>query len=270
MIDPINGFVFFTNAKCGGTTLKHWFLSSASFHQFVKSPRAVFGHFRSKVFELDYWKARHSSFQYLKYQDDYSARRFFRYYRSLAGDLNNPLLPLRKFILARSPYDRAVSAYIDKFCGDDRNKDWVRNVVRSCGVESPTFIDFLNYLDQTPADQMDAHWRQQTHVIEGVSDITILKLENLELELETHSQAWGDRNNAIVSQRRQSNTYDLDLNETDATNLTANNIVRLKQKHGTFPAKRAFLTVQAKDLVQSAYRSDFDRLGYDFSIGHSD
>ena len=85
-----------------------------------------------------------------------------------------------------------------------------------------------------------------------------------------HSQAWGDRNNAIVSQRRQSNTYDLDLNETDATNLTANNIVWLKQKHGTFPAKRAFLTVQAKDLVQSAYRSDFDRLGYDFSIGHSD
>lgn len=262
MVDPVNDFIFLTNAKCGGTTLKHWFLSSASFHQFIRSPKAAFRYFGSKALKLDYWKARHSSFQYSKYQNDYSARRFFRHYRRMLGDLDYPLLPSRKFMLVRNPYSRAVSSYIDKFCGDDRHKDWVRHVVRSCGVESPTFIDFLTYVDRTPASQMDAHWRQQTHVIDRLSDITILKLENLEDDLERYKHVWGDRNKAILAQRHQSNSYDLELNEIDAASLTAASIVQLKKKHGVFPLKGAFLTPEAKGLVQSAYRSDFYRFGY--------
>ncbi len=262
MLDPVNRFILFTNAKCGGTTLKHWFLSSASFHRYMRSPKSVHRHFRLKALELDYWKARHSLSQYLKCQNDHGARRFFRHYRRMVGDLDFSQFPSKKFMVVRDPHSRAVSAFIDKFCGEDRDKDWVRHVVRSCGVESPSFLDFLGYVHRTPAGQMDAHWRRQTHAIEGVSDVTLMKLETLESDLEKHSQVWGDRNKAILARRCQSNTYSLELTEKDAASLTADTLIALKKRHGVFPTKRSFLTPQAKSLVQMAYRRDFDRFGY--------
>lgn len=262
MIDPVNNFILHTNAKCGGTTLKHWFLSAPNFRQFIASPKIAFDHLGVRVFGLTYWKTRYSLARYSRKPDNTNARRFLRYHRRLMNGLDDARLPTRNFILVRTPYDRAVSAFIDKFCGDDRDTPWVRDVVKACGVDSPTFIDFLNYVQRTSPRDLNPHWRQQSHAVQDVSDLTILKLETLEADFERHADVWGNRDKSILTRRHQCNTYNLDLNDMDATHLSAQTLVEIKKERGAFPPKGAFLTPEAKALIATAYQSDFDRFGY--------
>ena len=105
LLDHNNRFFLILNAKCGGTTLKHWFLSSPSFHKMLRSPRSSFPHFRYNVVSYEYWFARRMSSRYLKNPSDANARGLTSRYRKLLAkaDLIPPASDIRKFLVVRNP-----------------------------------------------------------------------------------------------------------------------------------------------------------------------
>ena len=267
MVDPVNGFVLFTNAKCGGTTLKHWFLSSHSFHRMIRSPVSVARYFGLRALSKEFAKVGLFSHRYLKDPTDTHARRLISNYRGLVTSLDappaTPQMPV--FMVVRDPYSRAVSAWIDKFCGADRHKSWVRQVLGAFGVESPTFMDFLRYVEATPHGEMNAHWRRQSLIIDAVPEVCFLRLESLQHDMEQHTDVWGDRDGSILSVRTQNNAYREVPGDPDASRMTAESLVRFREAHGAFPAKNSFLTPESRALIRSAWRKDFERFGYPVS-----
>lgn len=169
---------------------------------------------------------------------------------------------MANYLVIRNPYSRAVSSFVNKFCGEDREKEFVRHVIDICGVDSPTFIDFLNYVERTQSSVMDPHWRRQTYIIDGISNVTFLKLESLESDMEQHAEVWGDRDSNILAAKTQSNNYESQLDGYSVPNMSADQLVQFKDKNGAFPEKSYFLTPEVKDLIRSAYRKDFERFQY--------
>lgn len=261
MVDPLHGFAFFTNAKCGGTTLKHWFLSSPRFHRMIQSRLSSARYFRTQSFSREFNLLRWDSRKYQMSPSDEAARRIISRCRRLNTQLGaRPMHPgMPYFLVTRDPYARAVSAFVDKLCGEDRNLPWVRKVVDACGVQSPTFLDFIAYVKRTPDSETNAHWRRQTYIIDDIPDITMLRLEALQEDMSGHAGAWSDRDPEILSRKTQHNAYEATLDAGAAAGMTAEELVAYKERQGVFPRKDAFLSPEAKSLIRDAYEKDFAR-----------
>ena len=70
-------------------------------------------------------------------------------------------------LVFRNPYERAVSMYI-RFCStlnnpDKRKKDQAKNILKQLNrnEDDVSFVDFLEYLDQTSIQNRDIHYRPQ-------------------------------------------------------------------------------------------------------------
>ena len=67
------------------------------------------------------------------------------------------------FTLVRNPYARVLSAYLDKI--RDPNV-WEPFAARhGLGDTQVSFIEFLRLIADEPPDQMDMHWRPQSHIV---------------------------------------------------------------------------------------------------------
>ena len=142
MVDPVHGFALFTNAKCGGTTLKHWFISSARLRRMIWSPFGAPRYYGTKVASKKYAKILLMAHRYRKRGSNADARAWVAHFsRMLSTTTASPMgSNIKKFLVVRDPISRAVSGYVDKFCGEDRNTTWVREVVDACPSDSPSFV----------------------------------------------------------------------------------------------------------------------------------
>ena len=95
-----------------------------------------------------------------------------------------------KFSVIRDPFERIISAYLEKFVykrHNQRNLKHTRPVISAIQgsadidlTRGVSFDEFLGYiLSQDPFD-LDPHWRPQHHYLRGVKHINrIFRLENI-------------------------------------------------------------------------------------------
>jgi len=66
------------------------------------------------------------------------------------------------FTIARNPYVRVLSAYLDKVVAH-RHCEWAKFAARHQLGDAPlSFGEFLRLVSLTPAEEMDPHWRPQS------------------------------------------------------------------------------------------------------------
>ncbi|MEH6345148.1 MAG: sulfotransferase family 2 domain-containing protein [Bermanella sp.] len=267
LIDPIRKYVLFTNGKCGGTTIKSWFLSNIDFYQAVSNP-----FYSAKRFGLlfaigGYLKYFNSRLQ-VKEMTNADLRDSINFYRSAYSKRNAKArysLDYKKIIITRDPFKRVVSGFVDKFCGEDRNEAWVAGVVESHGNNGDfSFSDFVNYLCNVKEELHDPHWRRQTFIIDGVDVDYFLKLENIEEDFRSVSHVVGEEFSDYFAVKRQGNIYkdDASWKSNEVPYLSQNEIMSLAEKAGSFPGHSCFLNEELKVKIRKVYEKDFTRFTY--------
>jgi hypothetical protein len=165
-----------------------------------------------------------------------------------------------KFSVIRDPFERLVSAYLEKFV---YQRTAQRNLIHTqeliCDVQGTRDIDaktgisfdqFVEYiLRQDPYD-LDPHWRPQYLYFLGVPHISrIFRLENIR-ELEQHLQ----QNLGLTVQLGHANaTSKSDVFLPEASTLTASELDARESIHPD-----SFLSSAHADAIRRYYREDFE------------
>lgn len=271
LINPIRKFVVFTNAKCGGTSIKYWFMKSLALDETARNSQSI-----RRNFGADFAAAWDKEIKPimdrgdLERRDDASAiRAFVAAYRRLYCAEHLDLLKRSdffKFAVVRDPYQRAVSSFVDKFCTSEVEKTWSKKVVETAGTNGEiNFLQFLEYVGREEDSLLNAHWRPQCYLLRDFEIDKYIRLEALNDGMVGVEKTLGMETVFDAEVKMQSNTYSNSVGEVgDPCDATAN--VRLREfgeRHGGFPDKGKFLTPRAVDLINEAYAEDFSRLPYD-------
>lgn len=274
LINSEKKFILYTNAKCGGTTLKSWFLDSLNLEEtFSNTSQAVknFG----LGFVLKWYKYRflNHDIEKIKFSNAY-LRKFIKIYRQrtlkkIKKHVTDP--SYHKVAVVRNPYDRLVSGYVDKFCGEDINRSWVQAVVKEInsvdtnGNYQISFSQFVDYLLKNDLIDVNAHWRHQTYILNNVKLDEVIDLKDMSAKLPELSEKLGFISKINFDKRRQSNSYNKNENAQkleNVYNIANTDLIKFKEANGFFPAKDAFYTDEIKQKVKTIYKEDFEAFGY--------
>ncbi|WOJ95053.1 sulfotransferase family 2 domain-containing protein [Congregibacter variabilis] len=261
-------FILFTNAKCGGTGLKAWFLSSLDLESSFCSFSRAASHYGLR--HALSWFLRYRGFPgaHLPRHDDDSIRIFTNIYRRSTSQAVEESIRSDQFfkvIVVRDPYDRLVSAFVDKFCTTEAGKPWVQQVIRqvNAGVSNGgasaatiTFSQFVDYLSKQNLSKVDEHWRPQSCVLQDVSPDQIVSLDSLAAGLRSLEDRFNFTTPLVVSKRRQSNEYD-GMSEAGLGDVDNVALMQLKANSGAFPSKNSFYDDSIRDKVLRLYADDF-------------
>ena len=263
--------MLFTNAKCGGTLLKSWFIGTLdienTFSNFLKAVR----HY-GLGFSLNWYRHYFSFINGAKIiNEDKYLRRFISDYRKSTQSVLPKVIDHPgwfHFAVVRNPYDRLVSAYVDKFCGSDLHKNWVQKVISEVnafdaqGEPAITFSQFVDYLANQNIDEVNPHWRRQSFILENVQFHQIINLKDLPTALSQINTKLGLGTRIDLQVRRQSNTYKDELfNEFSFVgNWPNTQIVQHHQKTSNYPSKNLFYNDELRQKVQDIYQTDFELL----------
>lgn len=152
-----------------------------------------------------------------------------------------------KFVFIRNPYERVLSAYLDKIVTNQWEK---KRRVGGLGFTFEDEISFLDFLEaisrQNPLD-MDIHWRPQTYMLPlNFNEFDYIgRFENFA----TH---WNEvlillQNRVQGEDKRLFTSQDVVFHKTDAKN-------KINKYYGE----------KEKRIVQSLYEVDFDVLNYGY------
>ena len=270
LVDPVRRFVLFTNAKCGGTTLKSWFFANLDLPALERRPWRFLATYGPGQALRHLRRGRKAVPRGAALRDAEAVRRMTNYYRHAycqplieAGGI----LDFFKLAVVRHPEDRVVSGFVDKICGEDRREPWVREVVAAAGGEGRvTFASFLDYLERTPDEICDPHWRRQTHILEGHRIDAFVRLEALAADFAAVAARVGSEHLDVFARRLQSNPYDPALAAAAlAADMPARGqaeVIAWRETHGAFPPKEAFLTPETRGRIRRIYAKDFALLPY--------
>lgn len=154
-VSPCRSYLFVKNEKNASNTLR------ATFQQLAAGPGA------KRVNDTNRWNAP------LLQPSDLGLRRI--------SDLNS-LVPF-KFAVVRNPYTRILSCYLNKFAPSAKKR---RTFARRLGgSEDMDFAEFVARVARQKPEEMDPHWRVQTHNIycRLISFDRLLRFERLGEEL---------------------------------------------------------------------------------------
>lgn len=273
LINTEKKFILFTNAKCGGTVLKSWFLKTLNLENNFSSFFHALTHFRFS-FVLGWY------LHYYKFIDgtqiinnDKYLRKFIAHHR----DATQGVLPdiiddpsWFKFAVVRNPYDRLVSAFVDKFCreGLDTPKSqkilMAINSTENKGNLQITFSQFVEYLETQNIDTVDRHWRRQSYVMDGIELDRIIDLKEIATALPELEKQFRIKTNFDFDIRRQSNNYDQKKDEgvSFAGDMANTELMRQHVETNTFPKKSTFYNDELKRKVRKIYEDDFKLYPY--------
>lgn len=267
LVDPVRKFALYTNGKCGGTSVKEWFLKNIDFFSLYKKPFFTILNFNLifylvLVLRFSRFRAINSS---INNKEIRKAIDFYRKYFS-TKKANDKKEKFKVILVTRNPYERVVSAFVDKFCGEDMNTKMVNEVIsKKRRGEEFSFHDFLNYLISEPEERQDPHWRRQTYVVDNINIDFFVRLESIKEDLTSLSWLVGDENLYLLNKKRQSNNYrrNLEWSKYDVAELSQKDIIRIASKIGSFPDYSDFLEkVEIRDKVEVIYSKDFEVLPY--------
>lgn len=268
LVDPVNRIVLFTNAKCAGTTCKRWFFTNLDLAAQERRPIRFVGAFglRYALRHLRYGRTVTPRGEGLS--DVQTLRRMTSYYRraycipALEAGTTETFF---RFAVVRNPEDRLVSAYFDKFCGADRGQPWVRKVVEEAGSEGEiTFDRFLDYLEATPQEHCNAHWRRQTHVLAGHRVDAYVRMERMLDDLRGIADRIGAAHFHVFEERLQTSPSGpgpiAEIGSLASTR--AGVIADWVERNGAYPPKAALLTDATRARIRRIYAEDYAALPY--------
>lgn len=156
--------------------------------------------------------------------------------RAFWRDLHDP--ECFRFTFVRNPYDRAVSAYLDKIATGKVSRK--KKLLGYPPDSEVSFRDFLLAIAQQEASRMNRHWRPQSALISP----------QVKLDFIGRFEQFG-RDFANVLER-------LGVEPAAVTN---------RREHMTSAAKhRDMIGPEEKALIDRIYRGDFERFGYAMTL----
>jgi len=243
LVDTKKKLILFWMHRCGSTASQLWFFRAVGMGWRMKCKGA-------SVLAKE-WYAKHAE-----------------QYRNLTPFYADP--SFLKVAVVRNPFSRAVSAFsvvTDTISGSQ----W-QAVSRSIRDPDPerrlTFLEFLDFLEQTDLATANYHWRLQTAqdwYDRALSGVQFVRLESLQADLDAISKRLGVSAEPI---RRASATtkVEKDLSGVDVKTLTRADMARLfgRDRRGViqFPAYDHFLDAAVRERLKRLYARDFEVLGY--------
>ncbi|MBP7242588.1 sulfotransferase family 2 domain-containing protein [Amaricoccus sp.] len=269
LVDPVRRFVLFTNAKCGGATLKSWFFANLDIPRLEQRPVAFLRAFGPAYAWRHLRRGRKITPRGAGLLDVAKVRRMTNFYRKAfsAPAMEAGVGDCFKFAVVRHPEDRVVSSFIDKVCGADRNARWVKDMlVRAGHGDAISFDGFLDYLETADETTVDPHWRRQSYILEGHRMDAWVRLEHLAEDFAHIGPRVGAAHLDVFSRRLQSNAYDPASMEAalaaDMPSMSSRDVIAWAERHGAFPPKEAFLTDATRSRIRRIFAKDFDLLPY--------
>ena len=275
LVDPARRFVLYTNAKCGGTTLKRWFFENLDFGTLHWRPGALFRTFGPAyaVAHLQRgWRLARRTTLAGPGSPDYAdcLRDFISFYRRrycgpalAAGDPPG----YRRICVTRHPGPRLVSAYLDKFCSGEPVLPFIRAVLDAIGRDDPSFLDLIGYLETVDERACNPHWRRQTYVLDGRHIDDIVPLESLHAGMTRLADVVGADHLPLLKKRLQvtdgAGSVRPAAPVVDASALSSTEIAAHRAATGRFPPAASFLTPETTPRIRRIYAEDFARFGYD-------
>ncbi len=276
LVDPVHRFVLFTNAKCGGTTLKAWFFENLGFATLHRRPATLVSAFgpayAAAHLRRGWWLARHAARAGRRSpgspEHKERLRRFIGFYR---GAYCGPAMAdgraagYRRICVTRHPGRRLVSAYLDKFCTGAPRPAFVEDVLRAIGRDDPSFRDLLGYLETVEEHACNPHWRRQTYVLDGQRVEDFVRLEDMRAEMTRLADIVGGGHLPLLEGRLQATRGGESeaADGEDASALPSAEIAARRRAGGRFPPAASFLTPETSERIRRIYAADFARLGYD-------
>ena len=275
LINTEKKFILFTNAKCGGTTLKSWFVDSLELENtFSDTFQAINNYGFYFVFKWYKFRFANHELEKIKFYNPY-LRRFVKIYRKATYNKIKKHLRDSDFLkvaVTRNPYHRLVSGFVDKFCGKDLHRPWVQEVIKQAntmdaeGNYSISFSQFVDYLYARDLRDVNGHWRNQTYILNGIELDEIIDLSDMSSKLPELSKSLGIDTNIVFDKRRQSNSYkkSKSIHNPEAVyDISNKELIKFKEEYGFFPDKDAFYNENIRQKVREIYKHDFEMLNYD-------
>src|SRR4051794_14395520 len=180
LVDPVHRFVLFTNAKCGGTTLKAWYFDNLDFASLHRKPATLLSNYGLRYAAAHIGRGSRlargvaRAMRAAPGSEEYKRklRIFIDFYRQAycrPAMVAGPPADFQRICVVRHPAQRLVSAYLDKFCTPrpDGHRTFERKVLQAIGRPDPSFWQLLDYLEGIPEEECNPHWRRQTYVPDG-------------------------------------------------------------------------------------------------------
>lgn len=268
-VNPVRNFALYAAGKSGNTMLRDWFMTNLgafSFREVMLSlpaphrGRFLAGMARRKKLAARIWIKGSAS--------NADLRVFSDVYRATVSQaiVNTPEFQnTYKIAVVRNPASRVVSAYLDKFCGEDWNKDWVKDVVGQVGAERGiSFNQFLDYLLEADPKTLNGHWCPQSFVFKDIEFDKAIKLEQLSEGFKDIEPIVGRRGAEVLGQRRQVQKYRDDWRgmSGDLVEAPSDLLIQIRESGGGVPPKEQFLTEVTRRKIAQIYAGDFERFSY--------
>ena len=145
-----------------------------------------------------------------------------------------------KFCFVRNPYSRLLSAYLDKFVTDERERLRLSPKLGIPVSRKPSFLDFLCAIQEQTDGDRDIHWASQEHLLSPstVRYSFVGRFENFQQSLSLIANVLGLQ-------------HFLSLEDT---------------RHATNAGEKiaAYYSAREINLVQTIYERDFLSFGYGF------
>jgi hypothetical protein len=167
------------------------------------------------------------------------------------------------FLVVRDPFDRVVSAYLDKIINpiEENALKLVVQIYEERGLiykkgKSVPFIYFLEWISTQPIDYLDAHWRPQSSLLRFSKYTDIFYMNKLESQW--NSSKFGSVHPIV----------NVDLHSTSKSTHEFKDRDKLISVDGdflygyictvnSFPNKNSFKTDQTLELVNLIYKDDY-------------
>lgn len=175
---------------------------------------------------------------------------------------------MKKMVLVRNPYTRAVSMYMNKFIGSNSH---IKKSMKEKGVSNPikgeSFFSFLKFLEHLKKNNLlnkvDGHMYEQVHSLPSDESIKVVKLENMEDELSEFFKSFSTKE-LLNKSEKMFKKDDMHINKTKTKEKAKANVTHheFKEEKAVSPPYDAFYNSEARELVYQIYKDDFKRFGY--------
>ncbi|WP_175484938.1 sulfotransferase family 2 domain-containing protein [Jannaschia pohangensis] len=165
----------------------------------------------------------------------------------------------------RDPYDRLVSAYLNKlvipsakepFAAEVLDTVWRnrRNQERPSEASTISFREFVQYVSVRDDTLLDQHWQSQTYHIRATTPTLVIEMESLK---ESWNKSDVLRDVSLREFSPHATRSFLEINQ-DLSDFDGSDIAGFRRVAGQFPPQSAFRNPSLEKLVRERYAEDYD------------